>query len=63
MRAKFDATGLLSVAPGREGRIAASAETEEDVVLAVENVTVESIHGTCSKCCCMWNELAIEYDV
>lgn len=47
MMAKFEATGLLSVAPGR-GRKPASVETEEVVALAVEEATMESTHGTCS---------------
>lgn len=43
-----EAAGLLNVAHGR-GRKPASVETEEVVVLAVEEKTMGSTHGTCSE--------------
>ena len=59
MMAKFEATGSLSVAPGR-GRKPASAETEEVVALAVEEATMASTHGTC---CRTSNGRTMEYGV
>ncbi|GBN04205.1 hypothetical protein AVEN_116348-1 [Araneus ventricosus] len=47
MMAKFEATGLLSVAPGR-GSKPVSVETEEAFALAVEEATMESTQGACS---------------
>lgn len=47
MMTKFEATGLLSVAPGR-GRKSVSVETTEAVALAVEEAAMDSTQGTCS---------------
>ncbi|GBL54943.1 hypothetical protein AVEN_85655-1 [Araneus ventricosus] len=47
MMAKFEATGLLSVAPGR-GWKPVSVETEEAVALEAEKATIERTHGTWS---------------
>ena len=48
-KAKFEATGLLSVAPTRRKRLV-SVETDEVFTLAVEEATMESAHSTCSVC-------------
>ncbi|GBL61267.1 hypothetical protein AVEN_156144-1 [Araneus ventricosus] len=47
MMAKSEATGLLSVAPGR-GWKPVSVETEEAVALVVEKATIERTRGTWS---------------
>ncbi|KAF8793987.1 hypothetical protein HNY73_002013 [Argiope bruennichi] len=57
MMPKFEVTGLLSVAPGWRSK-PASVETDELVESAVEEATMESIHGMC---CHTSNGRTIEY--
>ncbi|GBM61996.1 hypothetical protein AVEN_199302-1 [Araneus ventricosus] len=63
MMVKFEAAGLLSVAPGW-GRKPVSVETEEAAAITLEEATMESTHGDMQhKSCRTSNGLAIEYAV
>ena len=59
MMARFEATGLLSVAPGKEKKLT-SVETEKDFALAMEEATIKSTHCAC---CGTSNGRTMEYGV